>query len=200
MPYCPLFPAQFSALYVDFVLNATRRYGRPMLPVFLAQGNMNNGKPLHDAIQVAVAGINARGGAATYLDLRAGPTDGCGNHPGVLGHAAMYRASLATIAAATGWVWDYSAGFIAAGNDVVPPLTNVSLADAQSQCLSLPSCVVGSRHTLPRRPSNPESPNLSHPAARASPSQDRRRTRPRVSFLSSTLRTYQACPYHPARF
>ena len=107
----------------------------------LAQGNMNNGAPLHDALQVAASAINAAGGSATYLDMRAGPTDGCGGHPGVLGHAAMAAAAKPTIAAVMGWAWTYLAGFVPAGNDVAPPDSNVTLATAQARCLSLPACV-----------------------------------------------------------
>ena len=130
----PAWEANFSATYVAFVLNATRRYGNLALPVFLSQGNMNNGAPLHDALQVAAAAINAAGGNATYLDMRAGPTDGCGNHPGVLGHAAMAKAAKPVIAAVMGWSWSYAAGFVPAGSDAAPPATNISLAAAQAGC------------------------------------------------------------------
>ena len=136
----PAWEANFTSTYVDFVLNATRRYGEPKLPVFLGQGNMNNGAPLHDALQAAAAAINAAGGNAVYLDMRAGPTDGCGNHPGVLGHAAMAAAAKPVIAQAMGWTWTYAAGFVPAGSDAAPPATNVSLADAQVACLAIPTC------------------------------------------------------------
>jgi len=133
--------AAFSSTYASFVLNATARYNKPRMPVFLAQGNMNDGAPLHDALQVAAAAVNAAGGNAHYLDLRTGPTDGCGNHPGVLGHAAMFAASKATIASVMGWSWRYGAGFLAAGNDAAPPLTSTTLADAEAACLGLDACV-----------------------------------------------------------
>jgi hypothetical protein len=111
------------------------------MPVFVAQGNMNNGAALFGALQVVVAAVNAAGGNAHYLDLRAGPTDGCGGHPGVLGHAAMFAASKASIANATGWSWRYGAGFIEAGNDAAPPMTNTTLADAEAACLGIATCV-----------------------------------------------------------
>ena len=111
------------------------------MPVFLGQGNMNNGEPLHDALLAAAAAINAAGGNATYLDIRFGPTDGCGGHPGVLGHAAMAKAAKPVIAQVMGWSWSYAAGFIPAGSDAAPPATNISLAAAQAGCLALPSCV-----------------------------------------------------------
>ena len=137
----PAWEANFTATYVSFVLNATRRYGRPQMPVFLSQGNMNNGLPLQSALQAAAAAIIAAGGNATYLDMRAGPTDGCGNHPGVLGHAAMAAAAKPVIAAVMSWQWSYAAGFVPAGNDAAPPDVNVTLPAAQARCLALPSCV-----------------------------------------------------------
>ena len=48
---------------MSFVLNATQvHYKQPKMPVFVAQGPMNNGAPLHDALQVAIAAINQAGG------------------------------------------------------------------------------------------------------------------------------------------
>jgi lysophospholipase L1-like esterase len=137
----PAWEANFSAIYTAFVLNATRRYGNPSLPVFLAQGNINNGTPLQNALQVAAAAINAAGGNATYLDLRVGPIDGCGGHPGVLGHAAMANAAKPTIAATMGWAWTYAAGYIPTGDDAAPPAANLTLAAAKAGCLALPACV-----------------------------------------------------------
>ena len=59
----PSWEAAFSATYVSFVLNATQmHYKQPKMPVFVAQGPMNNGAPLHDALQVAIAAINQAGG------------------------------------------------------------------------------------------------------------------------------------------
>ena len=136
----PAWEANFSATYAQFVLNATRRYGRPSMPVFLIQGNMNNGEPLHDALAVAAAAINAAGGNATYLDLRVGPTDGCGNHPGTLGHAAMFEASKATIASVMGWRWTLVPGFVPDGNDCMPPQHGITLGAAQSLCAATPDC------------------------------------------------------------
>jgi hypothetical protein len=74
----PAWEAAFSSTYVSFVQNATARYKNPKLPVFVAQGPMNNGAPLHDALQVAIKAINSAGGNAIYLDLRGPPNDGCG--------------------------------------------------------------------------------------------------------------------------
>jgi lysophospholipase L1-like esterase len=95
--------AAFTATYVSFVRNATARYGDAALPVFVAQGNMNRAPALQAALAAAIAGINGAGGNATFLDLRVGPNDGCGGHPGVAGHAAMAAAAAPVIARVMGW-------------------------------------------------------------------------------------------------
>ena len=82
----PSWEAAFTQTYVSFVLNATARYNAPKLPVFVAQGPMNNGANLYNALQSAISKINAAGGNAIYLDMRGPPNDGCGGHPGVEGH------------------------------------------------------------------------------------------------------------------
>jgi lysophospholipase L1-like esterase len=100
----PAWEAAFSATYVQFVLNATAAiYKRPSMPVFVAQGPMNNSPNLHDALHVAIAAINAAGGNATYLDLRGPPNDGCGGHPGVAGHSGMAALAIPAIGAFMGW-------------------------------------------------------------------------------------------------
>lgn len=86
-----------------FVLNATARYNKPKLPVFVAQGPMNDGQPLFNALQAAIQGINAAGGAAYYLDMRGPPNDGCGGHPGVEGHKQMAALAQPQIAKVMGW-------------------------------------------------------------------------------------------------
>jgi hypothetical protein len=73
------------------------------MPIFLAQGNMNNGPELQNALLAAATAINNTGGSAFYLDLRAGPKDGCGGHPGTLGHAAMFNASKPVISSVMSW-------------------------------------------------------------------------------------------------
>lgn len=99
----PSWEAAFSATYVDFVVNATTRYNKPAMPVFVAQGPMNNGANLKNALDVAIAAINAKGGNAVYLDLRGPPNDGCGGHPGVQGHAGMAAMAIPAIGAVMGW-------------------------------------------------------------------------------------------------
>lgn len=99
----PTWEANFTATYVQFVLNATARYSKPKLPVFVAQGPMDDGAPLYNALQAAIRGINAAGGAATYLDMRGPPNDGCGGHPGVEGHSQMFAMAKPQIAKVMGW-------------------------------------------------------------------------------------------------
>lgn len=95
--------ADFTATYIAFVLTATERWGKPSMPVFLGQGNMNNGERLHDNLLAVGRAINASGGAAFYVDMRVGPTDGCNGHPGILGNAAMAAAAQPVIASVMGW-------------------------------------------------------------------------------------------------
>ena len=100
----PAWEAAFSATYAAFVLNATAvHYGKPAMPVFVAQGPMNNSPALHDALAVAIAAVNAAGSNAVYLDLRGPPNDGCGGHPGVLGHSGMAALAIPAIAKVMGW-------------------------------------------------------------------------------------------------
>ena len=99
----PAWEANFTATYVQFVANATARYKAPKLPIFVAQGPMNNGAPLFNALQAAITGINAAGGNAMYLDMRGPPNDGCGGHPGVEGHKGMAAMALPVIQKAMGW-------------------------------------------------------------------------------------------------
>ena len=101
---------------------------------------MNNGLPLQNALLAAATAINASGGVAFYLDMRAGPTDGCGGHPGVQGHQAMFKAAVPIISSSMNWQFDLVPGFIAEGNDVIAPIANLSLSNAQNKCLNTPGC------------------------------------------------------------
>jgi hypothetical protein len=47
---------------------------------------MNNSDLLQNLLLSVIEEINAAGGNAHYLDTRVPPVDGCGGHPGVLGH------------------------------------------------------------------------------------------------------------------
>lgn len=75
----------------------------PSLPIFLAQGPMNNVDPLTTCLQNVATAVNAAGGSVHYLDLRFATQDGCGNHPGPLGHAQMAAKAQPQIAAVLGW-------------------------------------------------------------------------------------------------
>ena len=99
----PAWEAAFTNTYAEFVANATARYRDAKLPIFVAQGPMNNGAPLYNALQAAIAAINAAGGNAMYLDMRGPPNDGCGGHPGVEGHKGMFTLAQPVIAKAMGW-------------------------------------------------------------------------------------------------
>ena len=57
-------------------MNATKVYKNPRLPVFVAQGPMNNSPQLWGALNNSINAINAAGGNAVYLDLKGPPNDG----------------------------------------------------------------------------------------------------------------------------
>ena len=64
---------------------------------------MNCNDKLYAALNVSIAAINSAGGNATYLNLKGPPTDGCGGHPGVEGHAGMAAMAIPQIAKVMGW-------------------------------------------------------------------------------------------------
>lgn len=102
------FEAGFRASYVQFVLNATRLYRKPRLPVFIAQadGPLHSSPVwdrLHDTLQLIASDITTAGGNASFLDMRGPVFDGCGGHPGVGGHAAMAQLAIPQIARVMGW-------------------------------------------------------------------------------------------------
>jgi len=99
----PAWVALFVATYVAFVQNATKLYNNPTLPVFVAQGPMNDGAPLNDALTTVISQLTAAGNKAYFLDLRGPPNDGCGGHPGVQGHRQMADMAIPQIAKVMGW-------------------------------------------------------------------------------------------------
>ena len=102
--HAPGFAANFTAAYVAFVLDLTRvRYRAPRLPVFVALGPMNVSPVLVAALQAVLAGVAAGGGNASLLDLAGAAQDGCGAHPGPVGHQMMAAAARAQLTAALGW-------------------------------------------------------------------------------------------------
>ena len=46
------------------------------MPVFLAQGPMNDGTGLYNAVQAIITTLNAAGGNTHFLDVRGAQTDG----------------------------------------------------------------------------------------------------------------------------
>merc|ERR1711957_892514 len=98
----PAWAKNFSDIYTEFVLNVTRVYKAPKLPVFVAQGP-GNSSTLEAALKASIAAINVAGGNAIYLDLKGAPCDGCGGHPGVLGHEAMAAMAYPQIAKVMKW-------------------------------------------------------------------------------------------------
>jgi len=99
----PAWEKAFQDTYVDFVVNATNRYKQPKMPVFVAQGPMNCSPKLKESLDMVISRLTARGNVAVYLDVCGPPNDGCGGHPGVLGHAAMFEKAKPQISAVMKW-------------------------------------------------------------------------------------------------
>jgi hypothetical protein len=100
----PAWRAVFTQTYADFVYNATViHYKTPKMPVFVSQGPMNCGDPLRTSLHNAITKINSRGGNAIYLDMCGPPNDGCGGHPGVVGHSQMFEKAKPVIASTMNW-------------------------------------------------------------------------------------------------
>lgn len=108
--HAPGFAQNFTNYAIAFMSNLTTIYygaanGGPglNLPIFLAQGTMNNGDELYGCLASAIAYHNSHGGNAHYLDMRNLTQDGCGGHPGPIGHRQMADAAIPQIAAVLGW-------------------------------------------------------------------------------------------------
>ena len=105
--------AAFADASVDFLVNATELYGSRAVDFFLSAGPMENRTA--DATLAAVRRARDLGLKATFVDLRAACAglarhesaadlcDGCANHPGVGGHAAMYEAAAPVLSRVLGW-------------------------------------------------------------------------------------------------
>ena len=96
------FVAAFVAAYSDFVVDlAVNRLSNGSEAIFLAVG------PITDvygaAVRRVVAATAAMGLPVQYLDFMGAALDGCGSHPGRLGHQQMAAAAAPIIAAALGW-------------------------------------------------------------------------------------------------
>ena len=105
--------AAFADASVAFLVNATELYGSRAVDFFLSAGPMENRTA--DATLAAVRRARDLGLKATFVDLRAACAglarhesaadlcDGCANHPGVGGHAAMYEAAAPVLSRVLGW-------------------------------------------------------------------------------------------------
>eukprot|EP00928_Gymnodinium_smaydae_P081169 TRINITY_DN64731_c0_g1_i1.p1 TRINITY_DN64731_c0_g1~~TRINITY_DN64731_c0_g1_i1.p1 ORF type:complete len:403 (-),score=59.18 TRINITY_DN64731_c0_g1_i1:108-1316(-) len=97
--------AQFASLFVqkysEFILNLTKVYGNPSLPIFCGIGPMNftYGAFVREAVQDA----RSKGAVGVQPIQYATEQDGCGGHPGRVGHWQMFEISKPIIAKAMGW-------------------------------------------------------------------------------------------------
>ena len=64
---------------------------------------MDGSAQLGSALNASIAAINAAGGNAIYLNLNGPPNDGCGGHPGLLGHEAMAAIAIPQISKVMAW-------------------------------------------------------------------------------------------------
>lgn len=99
----PAWREAFTQTYVDFMVNATVRYNKPKLPIFVGQGPMNCGDSLKHSLHAAITKFKARGGNVHFLDMCGPPNDGCGSHPGVVGHVEMFEKAKHVIASIMNW-------------------------------------------------------------------------------------------------
>lgn len=98
--------ALFTAAYGALLANITRYYSASPGPAttqfLLTIGPMAPIRPLA-ALNTAIAAANAAGIKASLLDMRNATLDGCGNHPGPLGHWQMALKAAPQIKAVMGW-------------------------------------------------------------------------------------------------
>ena len=99
--------AVFTAAYVQFLHNITDYYARSSgsaatTTFFCAIGPMSPTRPLN-ATLAAIAGARADGLDAHLLDMRNATLDGCGSHPGAVGHKAMALQAQPQIASVMNW-------------------------------------------------------------------------------------------------
>ena len=107
---CGAQDAPFTAATIELIANVTQAYtasppspsGAAATHFFLVIGPMSPTKPLA-ALQAAIAQANAAGISASLLDMRNATLDGCGGHPGPVGHWQMALMAKPQIEAAMGW-------------------------------------------------------------------------------------------------
>ena len=101
--------ARFTAAAVAFFHNVTAYYAASPPPpsgapihFFAAVGLMSPTRPLA-AVKAAIAQANADGLRASFLDMTNATADGCGGHPGPIGHWQMALQAAPQIKAAMAW-------------------------------------------------------------------------------------------------
>jgi hypothetical protein len=101
----PGFDANFTAAYLQFVVNLTTVIYYPTLPIFAVVGPMVT--TYNSSLSAAVQQAQALGINVTMISL-AGALDcyqcvGCSGHPGRAGMQAMFELSQPTISRVMGW-------------------------------------------------------------------------------------------------
>ena len=97
----PAWAEAFIERYADFLVNLTLAHGSQSLPIFCGAGPMNHtyGPFVHSAIQLA----RDRGVVGAKLVKYTAMLDGCGNHPGRIGHWQMFESLKPLVAETMGW-------------------------------------------------------------------------------------------------
>lgn len=105
----PAWSAAFTAQAVQLVHNITAYYAASPAPAgaaptqfFMVIGPMSPTAPLAP-LQAAIAQANGAGLKASLLDMRNATLDGCGGHPGPIGHWQMALMAKPQIEAVMGW-------------------------------------------------------------------------------------------------
>lgn len=99
--------ALFTAAQLTFMQNITNYYSTSpgaaeQIQFFLAIGPMSPTKPLN-ATLTAIQEATANGYKATLLDMTNATLDGCGGHPGPIGHWQMALKAAPQIKSVMGW-------------------------------------------------------------------------------------------------
>jgi hypothetical protein len=100
----------FTSRYVSFMKNITEHYANSPLPdsgnpihFFCTVGVMSPTRPVA-AVQAAIAQATALGISVSFLNMTKARTDGCGSHPGPIGHWEMALQAAPQIKQALGWL------------------------------------------------------------------------------------------------
>ncbi|CAE8590193.1 unnamed protein product [Polarella glacialis] len=91
----------FIQTYANFLVNLTRIHGSQSLPIFCGVGPMNHSyMPL---VQSAIELARSAGVQGAQVVNYSTVQDGCGGHPGRIGHWQMSEIAKPIIAATLGW-------------------------------------------------------------------------------------------------